>query len=168
MCRFLACRLFLCAIYGCYDTMQVACMTLNRRAEPAPFSSALEFVECIAARRQQSIIYISVETGVKLGRSQLELRLPSSRSHPVRTSKLFCHEREIRSQSQVSFIHISRKKTSKGLYNLYNVTLSLVSQQLTCPNLLPPYPTHSRIHWKVKFPVHSLIHWASYCRSNLL
>lgn len=32
--------------YGCYDIMQVACMTLNRRTEPAGLA-ALQLTECI-------------------------------------------------------------------------------------------------------------------------
>lgn len=48
--------------YGCYDTMQVACMRLNHRAEPV-VSAALQFTECITPRKQLSIIYNSLETG---------------------------------------------------------------------------------------------------------
>ena len=36
---------------GCYDIMQVACVTLNQRTMPAVFA-ALQFTECITPRRQ--------------------------------------------------------------------------------------------------------------------
>ena len=100
--------------YGCYDTMQVACTMLNQRSKPAGLCCSLQFTECITPREQLSIIYISVETGVKLGQSQ----------RACENKLLLCSCCRCRvSPSQVTFNYRDKMTNQKSTFiRLYNLT----------------------------------------------